>query len=112
LNLIINAQQAMPGGGQLTVVTRSTPWGVRLDLIDTGCGMDEDTRSKIFRAFYSTKRGGSGLGLPIARKVIEGHGGVISVQSESSRGTQFTIELPVTARLPGSPAQTSDGVEG
>jgi signal transduction histidine kinase len=99
LNLILNAQQAMPQGGQLVVRTSPTVDGVALDLIDTGCGMDEDTRSKIFEAFYSTKPGGSGLGLPTARKIVEAHGGQISVQSEVGRGTQFTIRLPTPARL-------------
>lgn len=106
LNLILNAQQAMPNGGQLVVRTSPTVDGVALDLIDTGCGMNEDTRSKIFEAFYSTKPGGSGLGLPIARKIIEAHGGEISVQSEVGRGTQFTIKLPTPARLA---AESSDG---
>ena len=100
LNLILNAEQAMPGGGQLVVRTYGTPEGVALDLIDTGCGMDQQTQSQVFDAFYSTKRGGSGLGLPTARKIIMAHGGSISFQSEANRGTQFTIKLPVPARLP------------
>ena len=73
-----------------------------LYLIDTGCGMNEQTREHIFDAFFSTKRGGSGLGLPTARKIIEAHGGQIRVQSEPGRGTQFTIKLPVPARLSGA----------
>ncbi len=100
LNLVLNAQQAMPQGGQLVVRTSDTGDGVRLDLIDTGCGMDAKTREHIFEAFFSTKRGGSGLGLPTARKIIEAHGGRITVQSEVGRGTQFSIKLPVLARLP------------
>jgi len=94
LNLLLNAQQAMPGGGQFVVRSKPTPSGVAIDLIDTGVGMDEKTRSQIFRAFYSTKPAGSGLGLPTSCKIIEAHGGTISVQSEPGRGTQFTIELP------------------
>jgi len=101
LNLVLNAEQAMPEGGQLVVRTYATADGVALDLIDTGCGMDETTRSKIFEAFYSTKRGGSGLGLPTARKIVEAHGGEIRVQSAVGRGSQFTVKLPVPARLPG-----------
>ena len=72
-----------------------------LHLIDTGCGMDDRTASQMFEAFFSTKPGGSGLGLPTTAKIIDGHGGRISVQSEVGRGTQFTIELPVPARLAG-----------
>ena len=71
-----------------------------LDLIDTGCGMDAVTRAKVFDAFFSTKRGGSGLGLPTTRKIIEAHGGRMALQSEVGRGTQVTIKLPVPARLP------------
>jgi signal transduction histidine kinase len=99
LNLLLNAQQAMTEGGQLTIRTRTTLAGVALDLIDTGCGMDEQTLSKIFKAFYSTKPGGSGLGLATTRKIIDAHRGRIAVQSEVGRGTQFTIELPVPPRL-------------
>ena len=90
----------MQQGGQLVVRSYGTPDGVALDLIDTGCGMDEATQAKVFDAFFSMKRGGSGLGLPTAQKIIEGHGGRISLQSEVGRGTQVTIKLPVPARLP------------
>jgi signal transduction histidine kinase len=100
LNLLLNAQQAMPGGGQLMVRTRVTPSGVALDLIDTGVGMDEQTLTQMFKAFYSTKPGGSGLGLPTTRKIIDAHRGRIHVQSEVGKGTQFSIELPVPPRLP------------
>jgi signal transduction histidine kinase len=100
LNLVINAQQAMPNGGQLVVRTSPTADGVSIHLIDTGNGIALDTMEHIFDAFYSTKRGGSGLGLPTARKIVEAHGGQIRVQSEIGRGTQFTIHLPTPARLP------------
>ncbi len=99
LNLILNAKQAMPGGGQLVARTTATGGKVSLYLIDTGCGMDERTASQMFDAFFSTKPGGSGLGLPTTAKIIEAHGGRIHVDSEVGRGTQFTIELPVPARL-------------
>lgn len=113
LNLILNAEQAMPSGGQLVVRTYGTPDGVALDLIDTGCGMDEETRTKVFGAFFSTKPGGSGLGLPIAQRIIEAHGGQISLQSELGRGTQVTITLPVPPRLPADgapPTLSSDKI--
>lgn len=104
INLVLNAEQAMPQGGQLVFRTRATASGVALELIDTGHGMDERTAAHVFDAFFSTRPGGSGLGLPTARKLIEAHGGSIAVQSELGRGTQFTIELPIPARLTGSPA--------
>jgi signal transduction histidine kinase len=99
LNLVLNAQQAMPDGGQLVVRTRPVGGGVAVELIDSGDGMDNETLSHIFEAFYSTKSGGSGLGLPTARKIIEGHGGRIQVQSEIGKGTQFTVELPAMPLL-------------
>jgi signal transduction histidine kinase len=101
LNLIINAKQAMPDGGQLVVRTAAEGGTVAVHLIDTGCGMDDITLSKMFEAFYSTKPNGSGLGLPTTEKIIAAHGGRIRVQSEIGRGTQMTIELPVPARLAG-----------
>ncbi len=99
INLIKNALEAMPGGGSLTVITRITRNGVALDLIDTGMGVDEQTASHMFEAFYSTKSGGSGLGLPTARKIIEAHGGRISIQSDVGRGTKFTLEFLTPRRI-------------
>ncbi len=99
LNLVKNSLEAMSEGGQLLARTRLIRSGVALDLIDTGCGMDSQTALNMFDAFYSTKNGGSGLGLPTARKIIEAHGGRISVQSEVDRGTQFTLEFPQPARI-------------
>jgi len=101
VNLVKNAIEAMPDGGQLTARTRITRQGVALDLIDTGVGMDERTAMKMFDAFYTTKSGGSGLGLPTARRIIEAHGGRISVHSDVGIGTQFTLEFPTPARIGG-----------
>jgi len=95
LNLVLNGQQAMPSGGELILTTRrEEPWIV-LDVIDTGVGMTEEVCARIFDAFYSTRSGGSGLGLPTTRKIVEAHGGAIHVQSEPGKGSQFTIRLPV-----------------
>lgn len=99
VNLVKNALEAMPHGGQLVARTRLTRIGVALDLIDTGCGMDDKTALHMFDAFYSTKNGGSGLGLPTARKIIEAHGGRIDVQSAVGHGTKFTLEFPTPKRL-------------
>lgn len=107
LNLMLNAEQAMPGGGELTIqAIRSQESEVRnqesggrgtvcLSLIDTGKGMSPEVVAKVFEPFFSTRPGGTGLGLPTTRKIIEAHGGSIEVQSEVSRGTKFTIRLPV-----------------
>lgn len=98
-NMVKNALESMPSGGQLVVRTRMTRTGVAVDLIDTGSGIDSSTLLKMFEPFYTTKEGGSGLGLPMAKKVIEAHGGMIHVQSEVGRGTQFTLEFPTPRRL-------------
>lgn len=94
LNLALNAQQAMPEGGLLELQTSARGDQVCLDVIDTGCGIAEAARQKLFQVFFSTKPGGSGLGLPTARKIIEAHGGTIVCDSAPGRGTRFTISLP------------------
>ncbi len=100
INLVKNAIEAMPDGGELFVQSYTTPKGVAMDMIDTGCGMDETTAMRMFEPFYSTKPEGSGLGLPTTRKIIEAHAGRIAVQSEVGRGTKFVIEFPTPIRLP------------
>ncbi|MBN9521329.1 HAMP domain-containing histidine kinase [bacterium] len=117
LNLLLNAEQAMPDGGTLTLIgrteesvgvsasespapaasepsTHTRTHTVCLDVIDTGCGMTADVLANLFRPFHTTKRNGTGLGLPTARQVVVAHGGTIEVQSEPGRGTKFTIRLP------------------
>ena len=85
----------MPSGGELILTTRRQgPWVV-LEVIDTGVGMTEEVRARIFDAFFSTRPAGSGLGLPTTRKIVEAHGGAIHVQSEPGKGSQFSVRLPV-----------------
>jgi two-component system sensor histidine kinase HydH len=95
LNLVLNAQHAMPAGGELILTTRRDGNWVVLDVIDTGLGMTEEVRERIFEAYFSTRPGGSGLGLPTTRKIVEAHGGAILVQSEPGKGSQFSIRLPL-----------------
>ena len=99
MNLVKNALEATSRGGQLMARTYSTKSSVALDLIDTGRGVDNNTILHMFEPFYTTKEGGSGLGLPTARKIIEAHGGRINVHSEAGRGTKFTLEFPVLKRI-------------
>ena len=101
LNLMLNAAQAMPQGGELTFQALVENQHVALSLIDTGSGIDPEVLPKIFKPFYSTKSrsGGSGLGLPTTKKIIEAHGGAIEVQSEVGKGTKFTIRLPVPLQV-------------
>lgn len=94
LNLMLNAEQAMPEGGTLTLIGRPANGSVCLDVIDSGHGMSADVLEKLFRPFHTTKQNGNGLGLPTTRKIILAHGGSIDVQSEPGRGTKFTITLP------------------
>ena len=93
-NLIRNAHNAMPSGGELMLVTRFGPTEAVLEVIDTGVGIPPEVASKVFDSFVSFRPGGSGLGLPTARKIVEAHGGTIALESEPGKGTKFTIRLP------------------
>jgi two-component system, NtrC family, sensor histidine kinase HydH len=95
LNLVLNAEHAMPSGGELILTTRRDGQGVVLEVTDTGVGMTDEVRARIFDAFFSTRPEGSGLGLPTTRKIIDGHRGTIHVQSEPGKGSRFTILLPI-----------------
>lgn len=94
VNLCRNAIEAMPDGGSIDLLTRTRDGDVVLEVIDTGKGMDEKTRSQMFHAFFSTRSGGSGLGLATVRRIVEAHHGRISCESEVGKGTRFTITLP------------------
>ncbi|WP_428389855.1 sensor histidine kinase [Mucisphaera sp.] len=114
LNLMINALQAMtaarerdqPHGGanELLLRTERTTRGledqVRIYVIDTGPGMDDQAAAKAFQPYFSTKRQGTGLGLPTSRRLIEEHGGQIRLHSEPGRGTEFIITLPGDTQSP------------
>lgn len=104
LNLLLNAVQAMSrsDGGQrellLRVVSRqlaSGEDGACIEVIDTGPGIPAEKLDQIFRPYFTTKAGGTGLGLPTSRRIIEAHGGQMEVHSEPGRGTAFTIFLPL-----------------
>jgi signal transduction histidine kinase len=99
-NMVENALHAMPGGGRLTVGGRlvEEPGGrrlVRIDLTDTGIGMDREALERLFEPYFSTKAVGTGLGLAIAKRNVELNGGTISVESQREKGTTVTVLLPV-----------------
>jgi len=118
MNLVLNAAQAMPGGGRVTIRTWMTHPAldrlgaigdlilrglgrtplVHLSVTDTGAGIPAENLRRIFIPFFTSKKGGTGLGLAICQKLIENHGGGIEVQSEQGRGSTFTVKLPVVAR--------------
>jgi len=105
LNLVTNAAQALPPqGGEITLVSRSEKDGVTVEVIDNGSGIPPDVLPKIFDPFYTTKEigKGTGLGLSISYQIIKDHGGNIRAESESGKGTKFTIWLPRVA-----PSETS-----
>ncbi len=97
LNLMLNARDAMPNGGRLEISVREVNSNVVIKVSDTGEGIDEETRDKIFDPFFSTKgpSKGTGLGLSICYSIIKDHGGSIEIESEKGRGTTFIIKLPL-----------------
>lgn len=101
LNLLLNAQQAMPDGGEITLQAGrdGDGDGVLLSVIDTGKGIAPEVAEKVFRPFFSTRPGGTGLGLATTRKIVAAHGGTIEVQSEVGRGSKFTIRLPLAVSV-------------
>ena len=96
LNLMINAVDAMGDGGELIVNISSDQGKGVIEVTDTGPGIKPDDLPHVFGVYFSTKSGGSGLGLPTTRRIIREHGGTISVDSEPGKGSQFTISLPLS----------------
>ncbi len=99
LNIILNAQQAMPKGGELIVRTNKNEEYILIDITDTGIGIPHDKMDKIFQVYYSTKETGTGLGLPTTKRIIEDHKGTINVRSESGKGSSFLIKIPINNKI-------------
>ncbi len=95
LNLLLNAVQAMPQGGEIRITLSELKKHIRLDVSDTGTGIPKTQLVNIFKPFYTTKEGGSGLGLAMVAKVIEDHKGRIQVRSQPNQGTTFSLFLPI-----------------
>jgi nitrogen fixation/metabolism regulation signal transduction histidine kinase len=93
-NVVLNAMDAMPQGGTLTLLSRREPQKVVIEVADTGTGLTPEECARIFTPYYTSKQHGTGLGLAIVQSVVSDHGGRISVQSEPGKGTRFRIDLP------------------
>jgi signal transduction histidine kinase len=95
LNLLLNAIQAMDKPGTIYVTLRRDKDAALITVADQGKGIAPETLPNIFRPFFTTKGHGTGLGLSLARRIVESHRGTISVRSEVGKGTQFVIRLPI-----------------
>jgi signal transduction histidine kinase len=100
LNLLQNAVQAMPGGGTLSMSLHRVDARWHCAVRDTGVGIAPDVLAKIFNLYFTTKSGGSGIGLSIVHQIVSEHGGEISVQSVQGEGSSFEISLPVPDATP------------
>lgn len=96
-NLLINALQAMSNGGKIDIKVGEEKGGYLIEIQDTGCGITPENLKKLFNPFFTTKDRGSGLGLSIVKKIVEGHKGLISIESRESRGTKVLVRLPKQA---------------
>jgi two-component system sensor histidine kinase HydH len=95
LNLILNSLQAMPEGGTLTLEAKTSNGNFLITVTDTGIGIAPEHRSRIFEPYFTTKAKGSGLGLAITRRIVEAHGGTVTVTNKADGGCRFLISLPI-----------------
>ncbi|HWR58643.1 MAG TPA: ATP-binding protein, partial [Thermodesulfovibrionales bacterium] len=96
LNVLMNSFQAMPGGGTLTISTEKDDGNLVLSVSDTGKGIPKENLSKVFEPFFTTKNNGLGLGLATTKRIIEEHGGKISLQSDDGSGSTVNVSLPLS----------------
>jgi signal transduction histidine kinase len=101
VNIIKNAFDAMPEGGKLTVKSRKARGNVEFSFTDTGAGVPKETLERLFTPLFTTKARGMGFGLAICKRIVEAHGGKISVESTVGKGTTFTLTIPVEPKLKG-----------
>jgi signal transduction histidine kinase len=95
-NLVINAVQAMPHGGKLTIDAFIAEGRVKISVADTGVGIPEEIKPNLFRPMFTTKAKGQGLGLAVVKRLVEALSGSISFESQEGKGTKFIVELPLT----------------
>jgi signal transduction histidine kinase len=107
LNVAVNAVQAMPRGGLLTVRLRHEPRAAVVEVEDTGPGIPEEVRHRIFAPFFTTKASGTGLGLAVVKRILDGHGGEVAVRCRPGAGTVFSLRFP----LPSATGRDGDGTQ-
>jgi signal transduction histidine kinase len=98
VNLLRNASDAIEGQGEVWVATSRHDDEVVIRVTDTGKGIPPEVQDRVFEPYFSTKKAGTGLGLPTTRRIVEEHGGTLGFSSEPGKGTQFAIHLPLVAR--------------
>jgi signal transduction histidine kinase len=101
VNIIKNAIDAMPKGGKLTIKDKKANNDLEVSFTDTGTGMTRDVLERMWAPFFTTKAKGLGLGLPICKRIVEAHGGNISVESTVEKGTTFKITIPIRPKQEG-----------
>lgn len=114
LNLLLNACEAMPGGGTLLISTQAADGKVLIKITDTGCGIKREHLDRIFEPFFTTKPvgKGTGLGLSVSYGIIQQHGGTLDVESEEGKGSTFTITLPAAEDSPGTSRSATPAAPG
>ena len=95
LNLLLNALQAMPNGGKVTVRIHVSGGNLLTSIADEGIGIPPEVRANLFQPFFTTKQGGTGLGLSISQRIIEGHNGRLRLFSQPGAGTTVVVRLPL-----------------
>jgi signal transduction histidine kinase len=110
LNLLINAAQAIPDHGTITVRTGENSGYVWIEIEDTGCGIPPENLNRVFDPFFTTKEvgKGTGMGLHLVYRIVEAHGGTVSVRSTVGQGTTFRVELPLAGPAGGAPDESAD----
>ena len=102
VNVVLNAVQSMPAGGRLTLRMKNDHKGVKVEIGDTGPGIPADVRPRIFEPFFTTRATGTGLGLAVVKRIVDGHRGEIDVTTTGESGTTFTLRLPLDPDEPAS----------
>jgi len=94
INLLKNAADASPEGSAVTVTAKRSQEDIRITISDTGCGMSREDISRLFQPFFTTKQKGTGIGLALAKKILQHHGGDITIESAPGKGTNVIMTLP------------------